>query len=105
VRLRHRALSSRPRRELPRARDLCGAMHIRAEGEVLPYAYDLFIVQCKIAGFREPPPEIEPQPGEVAAIHRFCIEKDGAVRSSHVEQPSGIHPFDTFALYAPAEAR
>jgi protein TonB len=79
-------------------------MQKRAEGEVLPCACDLSIVQRKIAGFWEPPAGIEQQPGEVAAIIRCCIEKDGAVRSSHVEEPSGISPFDTFARCALARA-
>jgi hypothetical protein len=79
-------------------------MQKRAEGEVLPYACDLSIVQRKIAGFWEPPAGIEQQPGEVAAIIRCCIEKDGAVRSSHVEEPPGINPFATFARCARALA-
>jgi len=90
--------------ELPRVGDLRGAMQMRVDGEVLPYAYYLSNVQGKIAGFWEPPAGIEQQPGEVAAIVWFRIERDGAVRSSHLEEPSGINPFDTFALRALARA-
>jgi hypothetical protein len=100
----HLTFQSRPRRELPRLGDSRGAMQIRAEGEVLPSAYDLAIVQRKIAGFREPPAGIELLPGEVAAIIRFGIEKDEAVRSSHVGEPSAIDPFDALALCALARS-
>jgi TonB family protein len=88
------------RSELPRVGDLRGAMQMRVEGEVLPYAYYLSIVQRKIASFWEPPAGIDQQPGEVAAIVWFRIEKDGAVLVNHVEEPSGINPFDTSALRA-----
>jgi protein TonB len=88
------------RSELPRVGDLRGAMQMRVDGEVLPYAYYLSIVQRKIAGFWEPPAGIDQQPGEVAAIVWFRIEKDGAVRSNSVEEPSGISPFDASALRA-----
>jgi TonB family protein len=86
--------------ELPRVGDLRGAMQMRVEGEVLPYAYYLSIVQRKIASFWEPPAGIDQQPGEVVAVVWFRIEKDGAVQSNHVEEPSGINPFDTSALRA-----
>ena len=96
----HRTFQSRPRRELPRLGDSRGAAQTRTEGGVLPSAFDLAIVQRRIAGFWEPPAGVEQLPGEVAAIIRFGIEKDGAVRSSHVEEPSGINPFDTLARCA-----
>ncbi len=86
--------------ELPRVGDSRGAMQMRVEGEVQPYAYYLSIVQRKIASFWEPPAGIERQPGEVAVIVWFRIEKDGTVETSYVEEPSGIGPFDTSALRA-----
>jgi TonB family protein len=92
------------RSELPRVGDLRGAMQMRVEGDPLPYAYYLSIVQSKIASFWEPPAGIEQQPGEVAVIVWFRIEKDGAVRSSYLEEPSGISPFDSSALRALARA-
>jgi periplasmic protein TonB len=92
------------RSELPRVGDLRGAMQMRVEGEVLPYAYYLSMVQRKIAGFWDPPAGIEQQSGEVAAIVRFRIEKDGAVRSSYVQESSDIQPFDASALRALARS-
>ena len=90
--------------ELPRVGDLRGAMQMRVEGESRPYAYYLSIVQRKIASFWEPPAGVERQPREIAVIVWFRIERDGAVETSYVEEPSGISPFDTSALRALARA-
>jgi hypothetical protein len=76
----HRTLQPRPRRELPRGGDLRGAMQMGAEGEVLPSAYDLSIVQRKIAGFWEPPAGSEQQPGEVAAIYSHELSAPAEAR-------------------------
>lgn len=92
------------RSELPRVGDLRGAMQMRVDGEVLPYTYYLSIVQRKISSFWELPAGIEDRPGEVAAMVRFRIERDGAVRSSYCETPSGVNPFDACALRAVARA-
>lgn len=93
------------RSELPRVGDLRGAMQMRVEGEVQPYAYYLSIVQRKIASFWEPPAGIPQQSGDVGVIVRFRIEKDGAVWSDYVEEPSGISVFDTSARRALARAQ
>lgn len=92
------------RSELPRVGDLRGAMQMRVEGEVQPYAYYLSVVQRKIASYWEPPAGIDSQPGDVDATLWFRIERDGAVRSNYIESPSGIGPFDTSALRALARA-
>jgi TonB family protein len=86
--------------ELPRIGDRRGAMEMQVEGEALPYSYYLVMVQRKIASFWEPLPGIDQQKEEVAAVVRFRIEKDGAVQSSYIEEPSGIVLFDNSALRA-----
>lgn len=88
------------RSELPALGDARGALQLRAEGEVLPYAYYLQIVQRKIASFWEPPQGVQAQGGEVAAVVWFRIERDGRVRMRYVEQESGSKFFDNSTLRA-----
>lgn len=91
--------------ELPKVGDMRGAMQMRVEGEALPYAYYLAIIQRKIASFWEPPAGIDQNAAEVACVVRFRIERDGSVATSHVEEPSGTSFFDTSALRALERAR
>ncbi len=88
------------RSELPAVGDVRGALQLRAEGEILPYAYYLQIVQRKIASFWEPPQGIQVPGGEVAATVWFRIERDGRVRTRYVEQESGSSFFDNSTLRA-----
>ncbi len=88
------------RSELPAVGDVRGALQLRAEGEVLPYAYYLQIVQRKIASFWEPPQGIQVQGSEIAAVVWFRIERDGRVRTRYVEQESGSGFFDNSTLRA-----
>jgi len=85
------------RSELPRIGNLTGAMQIRVEGETLPYAYYLAIIQRKIASYWDPPGGLD---RGVEAVVWFRIEKDGRVATNYVEEPSGITFFDTAALRA-----
>jgi TonB family protein len=73
-------------------------MQIQVEGEVLPYSYYLAVVQQKIASYWDPPPDLGGN--EVAVVVWFRIEKDGSIKTSYIEEPSGSTVFDTSALRA-----